>query len=55
MPSPSTEPSWKRLFSEGGFAWSFRMRPGDVREFFSPQDDSGAVLTSPPIPMSGAT
>jgi hypothetical protein len=45
MDSPTSEPSWKRLFAEGGFAWSFRMRPGDVREFFSPQDESGSILT----------
>lgn len=45
MADPTMEPSWKRLFSEGGFAWSFRMRPGDVRGFFSPADEGGAVLT----------
>jgi hypothetical protein len=45
MANPSTEPSWKRLFSEGGFAWSFRMRPGDVRGFFNCQDDGGSLLT----------
>ncbi len=44
MDSSNTEPSWQRLFSKGGFAWSFRMRPGDVRAFFSPQDEMGAVL-----------
>lgn len=28
-------PMWKRLFSGEGFDWSFRMRPGDGREFFA--------------------
>jgi hypothetical protein len=44
MDFPTTEPSWKRLFSEGGFAWSFRMRPGDARTFFAPQDEGGNIL-----------
>ena len=44
MTTPAKEPSWKRLFAEGGFSWSFRMRPGDARGFFAPQDDDGFVL-----------
>ena len=38
-------PPWKRLFPKVTFAWSFRMRPGDARLFFSPQDPGGTLLT----------
>lgn len=44
MSQSNPGPSWKRLFSAGGFAWSFRMRPGDAQEFFAPQDVSGRLL-----------
>lgn len=37
-------PFWKKLFSAGDFEWSFRMRAGDAREFFAPQEESGTLL-----------
>ena len=37
-------PFWKKLFASGDFEWAFRMRSGDAREFFAPQDESGALL-----------
>lgn len=40
----STIPAWKRLFGEGGFAWSFRMRSGQVDEFFAPTPDGPSIL-----------
>jgi len=44
-PTPEpTEPFWKRLFSSGEFAWTFRMRAGDAESFFAPQDKTGALL-----------
>lgn len=43
-PTGETEPFWKRLFAPGGFEWAFRMRKGDARPFFAPQDASGALL-----------
>ena len=37
-------PFWKKLFAAGDFEWAFRMRAGDAREFFAPQDESGRLL-----------
>ena len=37
-------PFWKRLFSDTGFAWEFRMRPGDAEGFFAPTDAGGSLL-----------
>mgnify|MGYP001822364417 CR=1 FL=1 len=38
-------PFWKRLFSDTGFGWEFRMRPGDAESFFAPQDPGGKLLS----------
>lgn len=35
-----SQPFWKDLFKPGGFAWSIKVRQGDVATFFSPQDAS---------------
>ena len=40
----ATEPSWKRLFSPGGFDWAFRMRAGDAESFFARWDRGGGLL-----------
>lgn len=37
-------PFWKKLFAAGAFEWAFRMRGGDARSFFAPQDQSGKLL-----------
>ena len=44
MSAPDHEAHWQRLFPQGDFAWSLRMRPGDLRSFFSPQHPGGALL-----------
>lgn len=35
-----SEPFWKGLFQPGGFAWSIKVRQGDVATFFAPQDEA---------------
>jgi len=42
--SPAPAPFWKKLFVAGAFEWAFRMRGGEARSFFAPQDDSGTLL-----------
>lgn len=42
--APAPVPFWKKLFAEGDFEWAFRMRGGDARSFFAPQDHSGRLL-----------
>jgi len=44
MSAPDPDAPWQRLFPQGGFAWSLRMRPGDLRTFFTPQDPGGSLL-----------
>jgi hypothetical protein len=35
-----SRPFWKDLFKPGGFAWSIKVRQGDLDDFFAPQDEA---------------
>lgn len=37
-------PFWKHLFSDAGFSWEFRMRPGRAESFFAAHDEVGRLL-----------
>ncbi len=37
-------PDWLRLFPDSDFRWSMNLRPGDAVDFFSPSEESVAVL-----------
>jgi len=36
--------NWLRTFPDGGHRWTMGLRPGDLEQFFAPQDTSGTLL-----------